>query len=517
MDKATKDPRVKALYVHLPEYRSAGGFAQIQEIKQKIEEFKSANKIAIAYSSEYNQSNYYLATSFSKIYMQPVGHLFLQGFNSTTLFYKGLLDKLNIIPRFVHAGDFKTAPNVITEHKFTPEHKLQVESLIGNIYKQLIEGISINRNIPSNVLEKLVNDGPFFGEEAFNNKLVDGLQYEDEIIDGLKSAIGDNTNIINFKKYSIIANKEQDKKNSESNNRIALIYAVGNIVPDVETQEPASITPRQMNKAFQMAIDDEKVKAIVIRIDSPGGSAIASDTIWRYVIHAQKSGKKVIASVGDVSASGGYYIMSPCDKIVCQPGSITGSIGVFSGKFLLSDFLENKLGITHDSVIIGDNSNALSPFHDFTPAQLTRFQQNVEQIYDVFLDRVSTGRKLSKEKVIPQAGGRVFTGIQAKQVGLIDELGGLDKAVDIARDLVNDSTAQVVVYPRRLPLFKQIKEIMEGNGDSINVQHVMLEALYSSHLEFLYPKIQPWMKHLFNSPNPSVMAVASNIPQQKEK
>jgi len=379
----------------------------------------------------------------------------------------------------------------------------------------LIKGIAFSRKLSEDQVKQFVDIGPLIASEATKSNLIDEIKYFDQLEEDTKSAVGNSAKIVPFMNYlSYVQNEE--KLMSSKAGKVALIYCVGNI--GRELPRKSGITPHGMKKAFEEALKDKSVSSIVIRMDSPGGDALASDTIWRYIQQAQEKGIKIVASIGDVAASGGYYIISSCDRIVAQPGSITGSIGVVGGKFIVSQFLEKKLGITQDDVTIGNNANLESPFHDFTPSQWDHFHKHINDTYERFVSKVSEGRKIPIEQVKEVGGGKVYTGEMAKSIGLVDEIGGLSRAIELAKELIDDKEARVQIFPRKLNIWEQIVEqINQFNGDSDipTLKASLLDIFYNEDL-VSYPilsAIKPLISSVLSQKQIIELKIEDEIPK----
>ncbi len=429
------------------------GVAQLQEIRDAVMAFRESGKPAYAFAETFGEvssgnSSYYLATAFDKVFLQQSGDVNITGLMLTSSFYKGTLDKLGIEPRMDHRHEYKNAKNVYTETEMTAAHRESSESLMQSIFDTMTTGMAAGRSMSPEALRTLIASGPHYGQEALDHGLVDGLAYRDEVYDEIREATGGRARFLYLQAYLEQAGRVWGKGNT-----VALIYGVGNITRG-ESQYSALNGSSNMGSdtvaaAFRAAVDDAKVKAILFRIDCNGGSYVASDTVLREVIRARNAGKPVIVSMGNVAASGGYFVAAEADKIVAQPGTITASIGVLGGKLVTAGLWE-KIGLTWDSVETSANASMWSATHDYTDEQWARHSDWLDRVYEDFTAKVATGRNLPLERVQEIAKGRVWTGAQAKELGLVDALGGYTVALDLAREaagLAADAPIQLRSFP----------------------------------------------------------------------
>lgn len=429
------------------------GQAGIKELRDELKSFKESGKFIVSYGEIYTENGYYLSSVSDEIYINPTGLIEFNGLSSETLFFKGLFEKLEIEPQVFRVGDFKSAVEPFLLDKMSDENKLQTQSFLNDLNKFYLTEISESRGIDfesisdinSNMLVRKLKD-------ATELNIVDGIWYEDQVIDLMKQKLGlekeDKINTINITR----TNKAIKSKKKYSGNRIAVIVAEGEIMGG---NSDGLISSEKFKEEIKKAKNDKNVKAIVLRVNSPGGSALASEVLWRELQQARKE-KPVIASLGEVAASGGYYIAAASDSILAQPNTITGSIGVFALWFNAQGLLNNKLGITTDVVKTGQLSDYLSPTRKVTELERSIFQGQVEEAYDIFLDRVAEGRNMTKQEVMNVASGRVWTGNQALENGLVDILGGLEDAIEIAAVKAGISDDyRVVYYPEIKPWFER--------------------------------------------------------------
>jgi protease-4 len=365
-------------------------------------------------------------------------------------FVRGALDRLGVLPSFAHREQYKTATNFLTETAMTPPQREEVEDLLRATSGQIVRGIADARQLSEAQVSGLIDRGPFVADEAKAARLIDRIGYRDEAIARAKERAGAGAELVSLSRYLDGAGRPHD-----SGATIALIYAIGLVSKGGTSPTPligsAGVSAEEVGRAFRQAFGDPDVKAILFRIDSPGGSAVASETIWREVVRAREHGKPVIVSMGDVAGSGGYYIAAPADKIVAEPATLTGSIGVLAGKLVIAELL-HKLGITDDSAEVGANAAMFSAFEDFSPATRARLDNFLDVVYRGFKEHVAAGRHLTGEQVEAAAKGRVWSGEEAKANGLVDQLGGYDVALRLAREaakIPQDKPVKLVVFPRR--------------------------------------------------------------------
>ncbi len=462
LNRAAEDRRVVGLVARVG--APGMGMAQIQEIRDAVAVFRGKGKPAIAYAEtlgEFAPGNgaYYLATAFDRIYLQPSGSVGLTGLISNTSFLRGTLDKLGILPRLARRKEYKTLVNRLTEKKYTEPHREANRSILASLFGQILEGISGARTLPVEEVRSLADRGPFPGKEAVEANLVDGLAYRDEVYEKVRQTAGEDARFLDLDDYSRRVGSPPG--NGET---IALIYGVGGIRRGKSRYDPASgrffLGPDTVSDAFRAAVEDKEVRAILFRVDSPGGSHVASDTIWREVVRAREAGKPVIVSMGSVAGSGGYYISMAADRIVAQPGTLTGSIGVFAGKMVTTSFWE-KVGVSWDEVHTGENADMWIWTRDYNERQWERVQGVLDRIYGEFTEKAATGRRMPKEKLLEVAKGRVWTGEDAKALGLVDELGGFPAALRLAREAAGippETGVRVKVFPERRPRWRTLLE-----------------------------------------------------------
>jgi len=456
--RAKTDRRVKGLVI---EPTSGTPFwAKSQEIRDAILDFRKSGKKTIAYLEYGGEQEYFLATACEKIAILPTSVLDVKGLATYEVFLRGAFDKFGVKPDFVHIGDYKTAVNTFTEKTFTRAHREMTESLNHDAFDQLVQAIATARKKSPDAVRKLIDQGPFLAEDAKDAGLVDALLYRDEVEENI--GLGDDETT-DFDDY---VRALQPPFSLTVRPKIAVIYAVGTIMSG-EGRGGEVAASDTLVEYINQAADDKGVKAIVLRVDSPGGSSIASDVIWRALMLAREE-KPLIVSMGDLAASGGYYISMPGHVIVAQPGTLTGSIGIYTGKMAYAGTLA-KVGVGVETVSEGKLADLDSPIKPFTDAERAKIEEQVQAFYDQFVAKVAEARKTTPEKIDAVAQGRVWTGRQAKGIGLVDELGGLDRAVAIARSRAKipaTADVEIVAYPPKPSLFEALSHPLSSSEDS---------------------------------------------------
>lgn len=443
---------------------NAALWGKVQEIRDAIIDYRQSGKPIVAYLEFGGEQELYLASACDKVFLLPTASLDLTGLASYELFLRGTLDKIGVTPDALHIGEYKTASNTFTEHTYTAAHREMAESLNRDLFDQLIRGLADGRHKSEAEIRTLIDQGPFLPEEAVRTGLVDDLAYEDELDDKVTLGSG-RPHYVEQGDYRSAA----PGSSASDGGRIAVIYAVGLITSGRSSYDSpqGQVTGSDTLVSYlRKARADRSVKAIVLRIDSPGGSAIASDVIWREVLLTRQV-KPVIASMSDVAASGGYYIAMPAHVIVAQPATLTGSIGVVMIKFVIGGTLE-KLGLNMEHVQEGRYADIYSPVRPFSPEERAKMEEQLQATYDAFVEKAASGRHTTPEKIDEVGQGRVWTGRQAKQIGLVDELGGLDRAVQIAKEragIAADRGVELVVYPPRRSIYELMADPL-GRGQS---------------------------------------------------
>ena len=470
LHQATADERVLALVARTGTPRM--GLAEIQEVRDAILAFRNSGKPAIAYAEtfgEFGPGNgaYYLAAAFDRIYLQPSGDIGLTGLMAESAFVSGTLEKLGISPRMDHRYEYKNALNMFTEKKYTQPHREATLQIIESQFGQIVQGVAAGRGLEADAVRTLVDRGPFLGKQALAENLVDGLAYRDEVQAVIDDDLGEEA-----ERVSLFTYLRQTGRPHNEGEAIALIYGVGGVHRGKSEYSAALSGPTMgadsVSAAFRSAVQDDTVKAILFRVDSPGGSYVASDTIWRETVRAKEAGKPVIVSMGNVAGSGGYFVAMAADKIVAQPGTITGSIGVVGGKMLTAELME-KIGISSDEVHTSTNATMWSSSLDYTPQQWQRITTWLDHVYADFTQKVAQGRELTQEQVHAVAKGRIWTGKDAKDIGLVDELGGFPVALRLAKQaagIEEDAPVQVKLFPEQRTLIDTVLSRLQGREDA---------------------------------------------------
>lgn len=452
IQKAKHDERIKGIY--LMAGLNPNGFATNEEIRNALEDFKGSKKFIIAYGETMNQKSFYVANVADKIYVNPKGYFDWSGFSTDLLFLKGTLEKLQIETQIFYAGKYKSATEIFRTDKMTAENKLQTSEWLGDLYSHFLQKTSETRMVDTATLHELANTGAIqTPQNAVDNRLIDGVKYDDEVRETLKHHLGigkyDAINFITINRYSRAVEIKKF-----TGDRIALIYAQGDIV-DGGSDDQMKISSGNYIKLIRKARLDKNIKAIVFRVNSGGGSALASEGIWRELTLARKE-KPVVVSFGDVAASGGYYISCAADSIFASPTTITGSIGVFGIIPNMQSFFKNKLGVTFDGVKTAPYADAGSIYRPLSENEKKFIQKSIDEVYLNFKQRVAEGRKTSIEYIDSIAQGRVWSGTKALKNGLIDKYGGLQDAIDCAARMAKIKNYQLKEYPGIKNIFDKL-------------------------------------------------------------
>uniref|UniRef100_UPI004048971B signal peptide peptidase SppA n=1 Tax=Algoriphagus sp. TaxID=1872435 RepID=UPI004048971B len=482
--EAKTNTNIKGIYLNAGLF--SAGQAGLLELREALQDFKESDKFIVAYDEAYSEGGYFLASIADEIYVNPLGGIDFNGYSSEGIFLKGFFEKAGIKPEVFRVGEFKSAVEPFILDKMSPENRLQTQYFLDDINQHALALIAETRGIPSDSIQ-LINNQMLVRKpiDAVTYKLATALKYEDEVHQILKEKLGlkeeDQISTINATDLGGLAKS----KNITSKNRIAVILAEGDIV---DGNVEGAISSEKFAKEIRKARKDENIKAIVLRVNSPGGSILASEVIWREMSEAKKA-KPLIVSMGEVAASGGYYIAAPADTIVAQPNTITGSIGIFGILFNVQELINDKLGVTTDVVSTGELSDFGNMARPLTEVERTIIQSSVEDGYETFISRVAEGRGMHPDSVRKVASGRVWTGTQAKARGLVDVLGGLDTAVGIAAAKIKaGDDYRVVYYPEKKRWFEELILTF-----SDQVQTRMLQSQLGEHYPF-YQKIQG-LKH----------------------
>ena len=453
---AAKDTLIRGIYLVAKE--NGNGSASSTELRNALSEFKKSKKFIIAYGDYITQSAFSIASIADKIYCHPKGMVEWQGMSVEYIFFKSLLDRLEIKPQIFYAGKFKSATEPFRETGMTSANKEQTQVWLNDLYEEMLLKVANSRGLILDSLrvyaEQFRIDSP---EKAVQHKLIDGLRYDDQVKQEVKSKLGlvesDKINFVSLPNYE----KSADISDGYVKDKIAVVFAEGDIM--YGKPSPETITSDEYLSLLRNIRNDKSVKAVVLRVNSPGGSSLASEIIWREIEMVKKAGKKVIVSMGNVAASGGYYIACNADKIFVQPNTITGSIGVFSVVPDFSSFMKNKLGITFDGVATSKYADVPSVTRSMTVEEKQIIQHEVEKIYLTFKTRVAEGRNLDISYVDSIAQGRVWTGKRAIDLKLADQLGGLEEAITEAAKLSGLKTYRIKSYPEPKSFFEYIMNV----------------------------------------------------------
>ena len=484
--KAKNDSRIRGVLLKPTGFESPF-WAKVQEIRDAVSDFKKSGKPIFAYLEYGGDREYYLATAADKVFLMPSAPLDLTGVATYELFLRGTLDKIGATPDLHRIGDYKTAVNTFTEKGYTKAHRDMDESLNHDLYDQIVRGIADGRRQNEADVRRLFDEGPFLPEDALKAGLVDDVAYEDQVADKLRGN--------NPKKEIDTDDYARTSLRSVGLNRgprVAVIYATGAITGGKSGYDPlnGAVTGSEtLIEYIRQARRDRSVRAIVLRIDSPGGSASASDAIWRelMITKNERADRPLIASMSDLAASGGYSIAMPAQVIVAEPSTLTGSIGIFGGKIVTGGVYE-KLGAHIESTSVGRHAEINSPVRPFNPEELKKLQEQLQAFYDQFVEKVADSRHSTPEQIDMLAQGRVWTGRQAKQNRLVDELGGLDRAIAIAKQrakLPAEGDVEIVVYPPRRSFYEMLTDSLTGANDSAAVSAWLTGGLSTDEREAL--------------------------------
>ncbi len=469
---AATDNKIKGIYLNLGDIPA--GISTVQTIRKELSEFKKSGKFIIAYAIGYSQKSYYLASVADRVYLYPQGEVYLKGLSAQIMFYKKALEKLGVQVQVFRHGRFKSFVEPYIYDKMSPDNKLQLRGLLTSIWGDLLGDIADSRHLTVGDINTMCDSLSISSaKEALNHKMVDSLLYPDEVKELLKkksgTATGNKMNFVSLDEY-----RRTFSTYKMSSRKIAVIYCTGEIIQGEGDDQ--TIGSARISKAIRDARLDAEVKAIVLRVNSPGGDGIASDMIWREVVLAKKSGKPVIVSMGDYAASGGYYISCAADEIIAEPTTITGSIGVFGLLPNAKELMEDKLGITMDTVSTNSHSAAPSLYYPLETKEARVLQNAIEDFYSTFLTRVADGRNMTVAQVDSIGQGRVWSGEQARKIGLVDSLGSLSVAIKIAANKakINDYTIQEM--PHQVNPFQKFLSNLSTESDETFLKNKLGDA-----------------------------------------
>ncbi|HAK12444.1 MAG TPA: signal peptide peptidase SppA [Chitinophagaceae bacterium] len=471
---AAKDDQVKGIYIKCGS--NGNSMAASEELRQALLNFKKSKKFIYAYSETIAQSAYYVAAVADKIYCHPQGGLEWSGFSANLLFFKGTLEKLEIEPQIFYAGKFKSATEPFREYKMTDANKVQTLAFLNDMYGRFLQAAADGRKMDTAILRKLAVTGVVqSAHDAVKYQLIDGVKYDDEVKTALSNKLKLDNERINFVSFADYA-KAVSYNPYSGTDKIALVYADGDIV-DGKSEDDRVIASDRFRTLLRKIRLDDGIKAVVFRVNSPGGSALASDVIWREITLIKKK-KPVIVSMGDYAASGGYYIACAADSVFANPSTLTGSIGVFGIIPNMQAFLKNKLGITGDGVKTAPYADMGSIDRPLTEMEKRFVQNSIDSIYHTFKTRVANGRKLSIEYVDSIAQGRVWTGAAATKIGLVDRNGTLQDAIASAAKMAKTSSYQIRTYPDKINVFDQIFKSFQQNTKAKAIREEIGEDQY---------------------------------------
>ena len=470
LQKAKRDPRIKSVLL-MPTTLESPYWAKVQEMRDAVIDFRRSGKKVTAYLEYGGDREYYLASAADRVFLMPASSLDLTGVASYEIFLRGTFDKIGAYPDFVKIGEYKTAPNQYTEREMTPAHREMSTSLNRSMYDQLVRGIAEGRKKTDADVRTLLDQGPFRPEQALQAGLVDGVAYEDQLDDKVPELRGNDGPLrrIEWNDYERV---DPTSVGFRPRSRIGVLYASGAIVSGKSGFDPVNgsiVGSDTLVAQIRRVRNDSSVKAVVLRIDSPGGSTVASDVIWRelMITRDQKPSRPLIVSMADLAASGGYYIAMPGQVIVAEPATLTGSIGIYAGKIVTGGTL-NKLGVSGETVKDGANADIYSPFAPWTEPQREKIAGYIEGFYQNFITRAAQSRRMTPQQIDAIGRGRVWTGAQAREQGLVDALGGLDTAVALAKERAGipaDEDVELVSYTGGRSLYDAITSSFRSNAE----------------------------------------------------
>jgi protease-4 len=462
--KAKADRRISAVIVR-PVGLSSAYWARLQEVRDAILDFKASGKPTVAHLEYGGDREYFVATACDRVFLLPTSPLDVSGFASYELFLRGTLDKVGAYPDFLHIGDFKTAPNQFTEKTFTPAHREMAESLNRDLFDQFVQAVAVGRKKTPDQVRQLVDDGPFLAEDAVRAGLVDDVAYDDQVDAKVRPGAKAGARV----KDDDYAKVRAATVGLAGRSRIAVINAHGVISSGRSGIDPlngAVVGSDTLVEYIRKARKDRSIKAIVLHVDSPGGSTVASDVIWRELVQASTGpgARPLVASMSDLAASGGYYIAMAAPDIVAEPGTLTGSIGIYGGK-IVTGGTYGKLGMNIEAVSVGKHAEMNSPVRPYSEEDRAKLDEQLRAFYDQFVEKAAASRHKKPEEIDAIAQGRVWTGRQARDLGLVDALGGLEKAVAIAKERAKIPASEqvdLVIYPPRRNLYDLLMSSFSG-------------------------------------------------------
>ncbi len=491
---AEKDPKIKGISFKIGNLEA--GWGKLEELRQAILNVTKKGKLTVAYLEQAGNRDYYLATACNRIMIAPAGALNITGMRMEVLFFSEALEKLGIQPNISHIGKYKSTSEAFTLKEMSQPHREALEAILTNIFDHYADAIAVERNLAPELIRNLIDQAPFTAEEALQAKLTDSILYEDQIPDYLKELSLKKPKFINAYKYlKTISGRAWISGFFKFKPKIALIYATGVILPGHSRSLPflgSVMGEETMVNAIRKVRKNKDIKAVVMRVESRGGSILSSDNIWREVV-LTKEIKPFIISMGDLAASGGYYISAGATKILADPGTITGSIGIVFGKVALAKLYE-KLGLRKDFLSVGKNAGIFSDYDPFTPEQKEKLRTQMEHAYKVFLQKVAQGRGIPLEEVEKIAQGRAWVGQQAKEIKLIDQLGGLNDAIAVAKEMAKipkEREIKLLTLPERKRGYRWILERFLGSSENPSQELAQLLAISTMTIQDFAPLSEP--------------------------
>lgn len=481
LEKASKDDKIKAIFLDIQSVPV--NFASSDLLRNALQECRDEGKFVIAYSKYYTQGAYYLASVADRVHVGPLGSVDFRGLSANVMFYKDMLDRIGVKMQVLYAGKFKGATEPYRRNDLSDENRLQIREFITHLYDHYVEEVGKSRNISPAKLKEIANaysaNDP---EEAKALGLIDGVGYRDNVMSELRDAIGlneeDKVQMVSLQRYYT---NNPRKLNLSIKDKVAVIYAEGTILDG--SAAPGSTGDTKYVKIIDKLRKDSKVKAVVLRVNSPGGSAMASENMWRSLSLLKDAGKPIVVSMGDYAASGGYYIACMADSILAQKNTITGSIGVFSLIPSTQELFNDKIGIHFDTVKTGQYSLGLNTVYDMSPGERALFQKQTNRLYDIFIQRVSDGRNMPVADVREIAEGRVWTGTRALEIGLVDRIGDLEDAIAVAARMGELDDYRITTYPKVKEPLMQLIEELTGTSET----KVLQDKLIRSQMGDIYP------------------------------
>ncbi len=492
MDMAAMDDRVKTVVARFR--NDIGDYAAAQEIREAVKNLRGHGKMTYAVASTFGELGpadkaYYTAAAFERIWLQPIGLVGITGMAAQSPFFRGSLDKLGIQPDFLHREEYKTATDMFMEHDFTPANAEMLGSILDDMDSQVATDIAHDRGIAPIDYYRLTDQAPLNAQTALDAKLVDKLGYGEDVIDNALAGLSNQAEVIDADKYSDMRRNELKAKLAKNLPAVAYIHAVGEISQNEGLGRHDGISADEMGEAIEQAVKNSNMEAILIRLDSPGGSAVASESIRYALSRASKAGLPIVVSMGNMAGSGAYWLSTEADVIVADPATLTGSIGVIAGKASATDEAWDKLGINWGMITRGENADMWTVTQPFTPEQHAKVDGLVGEVYDNFKQRVSDGRELDPAFVATIAKGRVWTGNQAYELGLVDEVGSFDDALAITKSLIGvseDDNIQLKKFPEEPGLFKRLfKSVDRFGGLGAEMERFVTRA--NAYMQILAP------------------------------